>query len=712
MSMPKPLLAATALLAACSDLTPTSMAPPAAEPLRYDCVAAVREGTLSCGHVPSAVHATIVGSQNVYVRVTSGDARYDSTTHVFSADVGVTNLMRQPMGTADGVTPDSAGIRVFFHTGPVATAGTGAVAVANPDGYASFTAALQPYFRYDGILATDQAAPPKRWRWQLDPGVERFAFSLYVDARLPPAPVITEIMAHPGTAVEAAGEWFEVHNGALAPLDLSGWKISSGGDAGHVISRSVVVPPGGYVVLGGSADRNANGDTPVIYAYAGVTLGNGTDDWLALRTPEGRLADSVSWGAPPGWVASPPPEGKSLALDSLDADNRWLAGTAWSVSLGFYGNGGYGSPGRWNARPPTFVEITGTGGATCGLDAAGQVWCWGYNADGELGTGDYARRLVPTAMLQGGLRFRAIAQDVGTTCAVELSGAVYCTGKDFHPGWTGDTPRQNTLTLRASGSYRAISGSEGTICAVDADEHWACAGYFQPGSTPSYFAEFTPIPYGFTSFAYGFAHICGLAADGQAYCRGSNEQGQLGVGDTVRRTMFTAVAQPSGVKFTAISAGYDWEAGFTCAISTEGQAYCWGGNSVNQLGIGTSGGSRYLPEKVHQPAGVKFTEITTNAFHTCALSDAGRAYCWGENGSGELGDGTKCLSHPLGCSSTLVPVEVRAPPDVRFSALSRGGARCALVAPRGEAACWGPGMQGQVGDGSQSDRLRPVTVVR
>jgi len=684
------LIAAAALLAGCSDRSPTAAVPPDRQPERYDCVAAVREGSVSCGHAPGAARATLVGSQNVNVRITSTNVHFDPATGVFSADVALTNLSQQAMGTADGVHPDTAGVRIFFNAGPVTIAGSGSVSVANPDGYDAFTVPGQPFFRYPGILGAGESTPSRSWRWQVDATVQRFAFSLYVSTRLPPVLVISEVMAHPATAVERAGEWFEVYNAGLGPVDLDGWTISSGGDAGHRIAGRVLVPARGYAVLGGSTDLTANGNTPVAYAWSEVDLANGTDDWLALRTPEGLLADSVRWGAPPGGTAVPPPVGKSLALDSLQADHRFLSGTAWSVSQGFYGDGEYGSPARRNARPLSFVTLAVGSWASCGLDAGGQAWCWGYDQNGELGTGEaippywpVPAALVPVPMRQGSLRFQGIAGGYDAMCGVEVSGAVYCTN-----------PAARVPVLSLPGSYRAIAGGSNGFCVFYTAGGTGCTGLF---GSPS--GGVTRTPLDFTSVSLGGWHRCGVTAAGQAYCSGYNGNGELGTGDHTNRDAFTPVLQPPGVKFTAITGGDEELGGFTCALSSQGQAYCWGGNSLGQLG-GSTHFSESRPTPVKQPEGVKFTVIASAELHTCALSEEGRAYCWGR-------------AFGAGSERMLISgvVEMRAPPGVAFSAIATGASRtCALEAGSGHAACWG--SYGLTGDGTEVPRPQPVSVVR
>ncbi len=122
----------------------------------------------------------IVGGQGVYVLLSSSNVNYDASAEVFSADVTVQNLMSRRLGTPDGNTV--TGVRVFFHSGPQVTSGSGTVAVRNPDGISTFTGASQPYFEYAEMLNTNATTVPKTWEWDVPSSVLTFAFEVYVEA--------------------------------------------------------------------------------------------------------------------------------------------------------------------------------------------------------------------------------------------------------------------------------------------------------------------------------------------------------------------------------------------------------------------------------------------------------------------------------------------------------------------------------------------------
>lgn len=122
-----------------------------------------------------------------YVQLASDNVSYDGS-QVFQADVTVQNMIAQELGTLDGTTIASQGIRIFFHTGPSVASGSGTVTASNCDGTADYTGSNQCYHEYDEILAAGAAPPPtsggtsqaKTWTWDVESSVETFEFTVYV----------------------------------------------------------------------------------------------------------------------------------------------------------------------------------------------------------------------------------------------------------------------------------------------------------------------------------------------------------------------------------------------------------------------------------------------------------------------------------------------------------------------------------------------------
>lgn len=195
-----------------------------------------------------------------------------------------------------------------------------------------------------------------------------------------------------------------------------------------------------------------------------------------------------------------------------------------------------------------------------------------------------------------------------------------------------------------------------------------------------------------TRIAVGY-HACGDATDGNVYCWGENGFGQLGDGTTTsRRVVPVRVIAPAGVQLSGVVTGYM----HSCASGSDGKTYCWGRNTEGQLGHNSTTSSSPTPVKVSTPTGVRFSNLTSHFSHTCAEGDNGRAYCWGYNGHGRLGNGSTTISR--------TPVTVRAPAGVTLTGLAAGESHTCANGSDGKVYCWGLGVYGQLGNGTTASQ--------
>jgi alpha-tubulin suppressor-like RCC1 family protein/tRNA A-37 threonylcarbamoyl transferase component Bud32 len=191
--------------------------------------------------------------------------------------------------------------------------------------------------------------------------------------------------------------------------------------------------------------------------------------------------------------------------------------------------------------------------------------------------------------------------------------------------------------------------------------------------------------------AAGGRHSCALETNGSAYCWGANDQGQLGDGTRDDHTEPAVVA--GDLTFSQLSAG----ASHTCAVSRDGDAYCWGNNDRGQLGDATTL-ERDTPVRVAAPE--PFKAVRAGFSHSCALARRGEVSCWGSNAYGQLGTGA-------GLTSARA-AEVSG--DLRFGALAVGWNHTCAITVGGDLYCWGSNNGGQIGDGTHDDRRTPTKV--
>lgn len=246
-----------------------------------------------------------------------------------------------------------------------------------------------------------------------------------------------------------------------------------------------------------------------------------------------------------------------------------------------------------------------------------------------------------------------ISAGQGFACTLTATGTTYCWGSNF--GWP--------------------MCSEWDYCDWDL--------FLNPTLVES------PVP--FRSISAGGFHVCAIGPSDLAYCWGRNDNGQLGDGMLVGRTVPAPVT--GNLRVASISAGRF----HTCAVTTSGELYCWGSNYFGQLGIGSTTDSA-IPAKVISDS--TFATVSASEEHTCALTKSGAASCWGRNDSGKLGTPTPDDRHV----PTLVATKET------FTAITAGYTHTCALRSDGGAFCWGFNGSGQLGDGSTVTRFAPTVV--
>lgn len=354
----------------------------------------------------------------------------------------------------------------------------------------------------------------------------------------------------------------------------------------------------------------------------------------------------------------------------------------------------------------TFTTIAVGDSFACALTSGGGVQCWGTNDIGQLGDDTYIARSAPVTVSGLASGTQAIAAGQYHACALTSGGGVKCWGVSWNGQLGNGSLGTSKIPVEVSGlasGVQAITTGYSHTCALLSGGGVQCwgannNGQLGDGTTTQ---RTTPVEVsGLTSGAQAIAasgnHTCVLLSGGGVKCWGANNNGQLGDGTTTQRNTPVEVSG-LGSGMQAIAAG----GSHTCAVTSSGGVKCWGENGFGQLGDGTST-DRSTPVDVSELAS-GILAINLGANHSCALTNGGGIKCWGSNYFGQLGDGSLI--------NRYIPVEV--------SGLTSGGQAIAAgmnhtcaVLSGGEIWCWGANWYGQLGNGSLTRRSIPVDVSR
>lgn len=282
--------------------------------------------------------------------------------------------------------------------------------------------------------------------------------------------------------------------------------------------------------------------------------------------------------------------------------------------------------------------------------------------------------------------------------SVLLLAAVGCTGDSTSPADSTPVASPAAAATATPLAFWQISGGSSHTCAVTTDFvpycwGWNASGQLGVGTVtgPDACPNAQPCSkkpvavlggHRFRQVSASTYHSCGVTPDFHAWCWGNGEKGDLGNGATQQAT--TPVVVAGGLLFRAVATGFD----FTCGVSyPDNRAYCWGYNNLGQLGDGTLT-NRLAPVPVL--GGLRLAQITAGASHACAVTTDDRAFCWGSNQSGQLGDSTSV-------GKRTRPVAVVG--GRHYQQIGAGAHHTCAVTTGDRAFCWGDGRSGQLGNG-------------
>jgi hypothetical protein len=305
-----------------------------------------------------------------------------------------------------------------------------------------------------------------------------------------------------------------------------------------------------------------------------------------------------------------------------------------------------------------------------------------------------------------GLLFDHVAVGGDHSCALTATGDLYCWGSGAD-GRLGTGSHESTFRPRPVDptiAFATVTAGREHTCGIDRSEEAYCWGFNAWGqlgvSDRGERDRPSPIPDDrlWQELSAGWYHTCGITTGGELLCWGNNDAGQLGQGTLEQVSWPRQVA--GELRFTATTVtggGYH-----TCALDVDGRAYCWGRNDQGQLGDGTTE-RRLRPTPALTER--RFVEISAGQAHTCARTESGDVYCWGSNAHGEIGH--NAFSRP-GVAGSVVPGIV-ARREVYVWVRAGAEFSCAID-DREIGYCWGDATYGQVGRATRNDWPKPADI--
>ena len=439
---------------------------------------------------------------------------------------------------------------------------------------------------------------------------------------------------------------------------------------------------------------------------------------------------------------------RQLASGSSHTCALKLDGTIWCWGSPAWGALGNNSGGVQTSRrqdkavqvrsSEKFVSLAVSGSHNCAISEAGDVWCWGINLNYELGLGDDDQRGVPE-MVEG-LSAKALTVATGEfhSCVVLADDSIQCWGGiavsgdegtfgggalyaspvsvphlEGHPIALSSGYHESCVLMRGGAVYCWGRGGKGVeevdfgsdisaismdqyllaqsaICVLKHDDTLKCAFRSIVDGDQAAYDDFDSMDVvedlRVTKLLHRSSHTCALTVEGQVWCWGNNQDGQLGTGDVFDRS------EPYHVAVVTQATDLSMGTSFTCAAQIDGQVLCWGLSDEGQTGSPALTVDRV--RGLDEPA----IKVAVD-YESCALLQSGAVKCWDQNDyePGAVESMDQILQTVDGLNGTVVDIQ------------SGGTFSCALLAS-GHVQCWGGNEYGELGAALPTQSYAPVDV--
>ena len=384
----------------------------------------------------------------------------------------------------------------------------------------------------------------------------------------------------------------------------------------------------------------------------------------------------------------------------------WCWGTGSNGQLGTGNTNQQLNPTRESSNATNWHTVSSAPGAShaCAVKTDGSLWCWGYNGNGALGTGNTNQQLNPAREFSNAIDWHSINIGGSHSCAIKTDGSLWCWG---HSGYgqlgTGNTNQQSLPTRESSNTanWASVKATGEHTCAIRTDGSLWCwgngaYGRLGTGNTNSQTSPTREVSNAtnWGNVTTGNGHTCAIKADRSLWCWGTGDYGRLGTGNTNSQTSPTREVS-NATNWSSVSAGN----AHTCAVKTDGSLWCWGYNSTGQLGTGNTNQQTSPTREVSNAT--NWSSVSAGNAHTCAIKADGSLWCWGAGSNGQLGTGNTTSQQ------TTPAREVSNATNWRSVSAGPLSYTCAIKTD-GSLWCWGAGSNGQLGTGNTTQESSPV----
>ncbi|HEX8181559.1 MAG TPA: S8 family serine peptidase, partial [Pyrinomonadaceae bacterium] len=500
---------------------------------------------------------------------------------------------------------------------------------------------------------------------------------VFTPRNLPPPPSADlEVTSSATPAPVSTGQTLtytvNVHN--LGPSDLTGATFTA------------QLPPGTSFL---SCSTNAVQGTCTGPASGtdGGTVNGSTGPISGFFTETIQFTIRVRVNAPPGTTLTLNASASSVRLDPNPANNAYALQT-------FVVN----DTGLTNVR-----AIAAGRNSTFAIKTDNTLWAWGENLSGQFGDGSTGQYTTPVQL--GLTNVASVALSNGHTLVARQDGTVWAAGYNGY-GQLGDgtsgNERHTFAQVQNLAGVVAVAAGDFHSVALKADGTvWTWGASYALGANTSTNAV-QPVQVAInnvTAISARDGHVLALKADGTLWAWGANDNGQLGDTTTTLRLVPVQVANLTGVaRFAA--AGATGSSGFSIAVKSDGTVWTWGDDFSSQLGYGNPDFTPH-PNPAQVPLITGASAAAGGSGHTLALKADGTVWTWGANGAGQLGRTTNG-------GPSVTPTQV--PNLAGITAVAAGNQHSVALKNDGTVVTWGDNGFGQLGDGSTTQRGTPVRV--